>query len=51
MHARMRGHRAVQRDQYAHSAGNASHQTGWDYSAQDNRITFYGQTCEDLKSG
>jgi hypothetical protein len=42
---------------YVFGAGNAalprdaSHQTGWDYSAQDNRITFYGQTCEDLKSG
>lgn len=27
---------------------DASHADGWDYDAEDNRITFYGGSCESL---
>jgi hypothetical protein len=28
-----------------------SHMTGWDYDPMNNQVTFYGETCEKLKSG
>jgi hypothetical protein len=28
-----------------------SHQSGWDYDAATNTVTFYGATCDGIKSG
>lgn len=28
-----------------------THMNGWDYDKATNQVTFYGPTCEDLKSG
>ena len=30
---------------------DTSHAEGWDYDPATNQVTFYGQACEDLKSG
>jgi len=30
---------------------DTSHMSGWDYDAAANQIVFYGQSCDDLKSG
>lgn len=30
---------------------DATHMTGWDYDAANNQVTFYGATCDKLKTG
>jgi hypothetical protein len=30
---------------------DSSHQNGWDYDPSTNQVTFYGEACEDLKTG
>lgn len=30
---------------------DATHMSGWDYDAGTNQITFYGSSCDELKSG
>ena len=29
---------------------DTSHKSGWDYDAANNLLTFYGQTCQDLRT-
>ncbi len=28
---------------------DTTHKSGWDYNATNNQVTFYGQTCQDLR--
>ena len=32
-------------------ARDATHLKGWDYDAANNQVTFYGETCDKLKTG